>query len=145
METKNTGNTIIQHIQTDFFSLILRKIDHNILLIEWDSIVENYQIRLEEISWLRKAIQNYTASNGPSMLLIKTFNGIIVDSKVQKLLQNKEMCGEIRAVAIVIKSTTQRLSLNLSAQFGKNKIPLRSFPSQNGANKWLLRKQHLLN
>ena len=137
---KRTG-TIIQHVQTDYFSLILRELDSGILMVVWDEVMENYQIHLSEIQYLRKAIQNYALKHGTVLLLVKTFDGIIVGPEIQKKLQNKEVYGGIRAVAIELQSTTHRISLNLSSQFSKNRIPIRAFASQESAFKWLKKKQ----
>ncbi len=103
--------------------------------------MENYQIQLKEIQALRKAIQNYALQNGPVLLLVKTFDGIVVGPDIQKKLQNKEIYGGVRGVAIELQSTTHRLSLNLSAQFSRNRIPIRAFPSESSARKWLERKR----
>ena len=97
-------STIVQHIQTDYFSLILRTLEPNILLVEWNEVIENYQVESVEVEALRTAIENYTAQHGPIKLLVNTFDGIIVDAQIQKLLHNKHLYGGIRAVAILLQS-----------------------------------------
>ena len=133
-------NKIIQHIQSDYYSLVLKALEPNILLVEWIEVIENYQIQLNEIEALRNAIENYTAKCGPVKLLVNTFNGIIVDAETQKVLQNKHLYGGIRAVAILLQSTTHRISLNLSSQLNRNRIPIKAFTSQSSAHKWLKKK-----
>ncbi|XOV67892.1 MAG: hypothetical protein ACFHU9_01730 [Fluviicola sp.] len=132
--------TILQHIQTDYFSLILRELEPGILRVEWEEALENYHIQKHEIDCAKKAIKNYTLKNGPVLLLIKTFDGIMVDPEVQKVLQNKEVFDGINAVAIELQSTTNRISLNLSAQFSRNRIPIRAFTSESNALQWLKKK-----
>jgi hypothetical protein len=118
----------------------MRSLDPNILLIEWEAVMENYQIQFREIDALRNAIENYTRQHGPIMLLVTTFDGIIVDAEIQKKLQNKQLFGGIRAVAIELRSTTHRISLNLSSQMSRNKVPIKAFASEVNAYKWLRRK-----
>ena len=82
--TKNSTGTIIQHIQTDYFSLLLRQLDEDILVIEWKEVMENYQVQWMEIEALRKAIQNYALKNDRVLLFVQTFDGIIVGPDIQK-------------------------------------------------------------
>lgn len=140
MAVQRTG-TIIQHIQTDYFSLILREIEGGVLIVEWEEVMENYQIQDSEIESLRKGIRNYTLKNGPVLLFVKTFDGIIVGPEIQKKLQNKELYNGIHAVAIELHSTTHRISLNLSAQLSRNRTPIRAFTSESSARKWLNRRR----
>jgi hypothetical protein len=132
--------TILQHIQTDYFSLILRELEPGILRVEWEEVLENYHIQKYELDCARKAIKNYTLKNGPVLLLVKTFDGIVVDPEIQKVLQHKDTFIGINAVAIELRSTTNRISLNLSAQFNRNRTPIRAFTSESNALQWLQRK-----
>lgn len=138
--TKPTG-IIIQHIQTDYFSLVLRQLEEGIIVIQWEEVMENYPVHPKEIKALQTAIQNFAQNNGPVLLLVETFDGIVVGPEIQKKLQNKEVYEDVKAVAIQLKSTTHRNSLNLSSQFNKNRIPIRAFASKENAIKWLKKKQ----
>lgn len=130
----------MQHIQTDFYSLILKSLGQETLIIEWDEVIENYEIQVHEIEALHKALENFVIRNGPVKLLVKTYHGIGVAPEIQKVLQHKELYEGIKAVAIELQSTSQRLSLNFSSQFNKGRIPIRAFTSQSSAEKWLEKK-----
>lgn len=134
-------HTIIQHVQTDYFSLIIRKLDDHILILEWEEVMENYQIQWHEIKAVRKALQNYSDNNGPVAILVKTFEGIVISPEIQKRLQDAKIYTDVIAVAIELKSTTHRISLNLSAQFSKNRTAIRAFATEDNAYKWLVKKQ----
>lgn len=131
---------IIQHIQTDHYSLILKKLNASTLILQWEDVIENYEIQVLEVEALRNAIENYVDREGPVKLLVKTYRGITVPSQIQKVLQHKQLYMGIKAVAVELKSTTHRLSLNFSTQFKRNRIPVRAFTSQIGAEKWLKKK-----
>ncbi len=133
-------STIVQHIQTDFYSLVLKTLGKETLLLEWDEVIDNYEVNVYEIEALRKAIENYVARKGAVKLLVKTYDGIVVGSEIQKVLQHKQLYGGIRAVAIELQSTSQRLSLNFTSQFNRGRIPIKGFTSQVNAEKWLSKK-----
>jgi len=128
---------IIHHDLTNYYSLVIRELAPGLLLVDWEEVQESYQITQKEFGALKKAVDNYIKKHEPVYLLVDTYPSIIVDHSVLNKLQDKTHFENINAVALVLHSTTHRLSLNLSSQFNRTPIPIRGFTTRASAEKWL--------
>lgn len=134
---KSSSPQVVQHIQADQYSLLLKEIEPATLLIEWGEVFETYQIRNKEIEYVRKAVSNYNRKNGNVLLLIKIYNGFLLAPESQKKLTEHALFEGVNAVALILESTTHRLSLNLVAQLNRFPVPVRGFATEENAQKWL--------
>lgn len=139
-DNPSPSSKIVQHIQHDLFSLIIVRKDRRTLNIHWEQVHENYQIKIWELEAALKAIKNNSEMYKVG-LLIDAYEGISFDKETLKFVQTKENLENLSAVAVVLKSSTQRLSLNLYASFNRVGIPIRGFMNRDYAEQWLRKKQ----
>lgn len=127
-------------MQHDLFSLLVLKQDRRTLVVRWEDIRENYRIQLKEVEAIHKVIKN-NSEHHKIGLLVEAYEGISFTKEALKFIQSKEHHENLSAIAVILKSSTQRLSLNLYANFNRSEIPVRGFMSKDYAQQWLRKKQ----